>query len=104
MIASFHHLKGNPFVPRRANGKQQVGSNQNALRSTRKRKAMASDSRLGRELANWRSWSAILGELAIEREVFAVDLPGFGKTPPLAGMKEHRQLLNDFTAFLMEDS
>lgn len=34
---------------------------------------------------SWRSWSTILDELAAEREVIAVDLPGFGDTTPLPG-------------------
>lgn len=32
-----------------------------------------------------RSWSTIIGGLQKARETFAVDLPGFGDTPPLAG-------------------
>ena len=35
--------------------------------------------------AGWRSWTPILDQLAEHREVIAVDLPGFGETPPLAG-------------------
>ena len=34
---------------------------------------------------SWRSWSTILDALAAEREVIAVDLPGFGETPALPG-------------------
>jgi pimeloyl-ACP methyl ester carboxylesterase len=30
----------------------------------------------------WRSWLPVLDRLAAEREVIAVDLPGFGETPP----------------------
>ena len=32
---------------------------------------------------SWESWTPILDELAEQREVIAVDLPGFGDTPPL---------------------
>ncbi len=35
--------------------------------------------------SNARSWDPILDALAAEREVIAVDLPGFGQTPPLDG-------------------
>ena len=35
--------------------------------------------------AGWRSWAPIFDELAERREVIAVDLPGFGETPPLTG-------------------
>lgn len=35
--------------------------------------------------AGWRSWTPILDDLARQREVIAVDLPGFGDTPPLSG-------------------
>ena len=35
--------------------------------------------------ASWRSWSPILGDLAGHREVVAIDLPGFGDSPPLPG-------------------
>lgn len=35
--------------------------------------------------SSWRSWSPILPALEAEREVIAVDLPGFGETRPLSG-------------------
>jgi pimeloyl-ACP methyl ester carboxylesterase len=35
--------------------------------------------------ASWQSWSTVVDRLAAEREVVAVDLPGFGETPPLVG-------------------
>jgi len=35
--------------------------------------------------SSWRSWSPILPALEAEREVIAVDLPGFGETRPLPG-------------------
>ncbi len=34
---------------------------------------------------SWRSWTPVLDALGAEREVIAVDLPGFGETPPLSG-------------------
>ena len=34
---------------------------------------------------SWRSLWPVLGALAAEREVIAVDLPGFGETAPLSG-------------------
>lgn len=34
---------------------------------------------------SWRSWSTVMDALAAARDVIAVDLPGHGATPPLAG-------------------
>ncbi len=35
--------------------------------------------------ASWPSWSPILDDLATHRDVIAIDLPGFGDSPPLPG-------------------
>lgn len=48
---------------------------------------------------SWRSWSTIVDHLAAEREVIAVDLPGFGDTPPLTGpptIAAHADALEEF--------
>ena len=47
-----------------------------------------------------RSWSTIWTALAERREVIAVDLPGFGATPQLAGETSIRSLSDAVTAFL----
>ena len=47
-----------------------------------------------------RSWSTIWTALAERREVIAVDLPGFGDTPPLVGETSIRSLCDAVTAFL----
>lgn len=49
---------------------------------------------------NWQSWSPILDELALHRDVIAVDLPGHGETPPLPGKASIRNLADALTAFL----
>lgn len=49
---------------------------------------------------SWRSWGPVLDGLAREREVIAIDLPGFGKTPPLAGTVSIRTLGDAVTEFL----
>ena len=53
---------------------------------------------------NWRSWNPILDGLAKEREVIAVDLPGFGETPPLCGEVSIRTLADSVTEFLRVNS
>ena len=49
---------------------------------------------------SWRSWGPILDALAAERDVIAVDLPGFGGTPPLAGEVSIATLADAVTDFL----
>ncbi len=49
---------------------------------------------------SWSSWAPVLGGLAAEREVIAIDLPGFGDTPPLAGEVSIATLADAVTAFL----
>jgi pimeloyl-ACP methyl ester carboxylesterase len=49
---------------------------------------------------SWRSWQTILDGLAEEREVLAVDLPGFGDTPPLRGPVTIGTLADAVTDFL----
>ena len=53
---------------------------------------------------SWRSWQTILDELAIFRDVIAVDLPGFAATPPLAGSVTINGLADAVTSFLAEHS
>ena len=48
----------------------------------------------------WRSWRPVLDDLAAEREVIAIDLPGFGKTPPLHGEVSIPTLADAVTEFL----
>lgn len=50
-----------------------------------------------------RSWDRIIDGLAAERDVIAVDLPGFGDTPPLAGETSIRTLADAVTDFLAEN-
>jgi pimeloyl-ACP methyl ester carboxylesterase len=49
---------------------------------------------------SWRSWQTILDGLAQERDVLAVDLPGFGDTPPLSGPVTIATLADAVTDFL----
>ncbi|WP_159627472.1 alpha/beta fold hydrolase [Massilia puerhi] len=49
---------------------------------------------------HWQSWNPILADLATRREVIAVDLPGFGQTPRLAGETSIRTLADETAAFL----
>ena len=49
---------------------------------------------------SWRSWNTIINDLALEREVIAVDLPGHGDTPKLAGETTIASLSEAVTEFL----
>jgi pimeloyl-ACP methyl ester carboxylesterase len=49
---------------------------------------------------NWRSWNTIMDALATKREVIAVDLPGFGETPPLPGEASIRTLADAVSDYL----
>ena len=53
--------------------------------------------------AGWRSWSPILEELAEHREVIAVDLPGFGDTPPLTGEVSIATLTDSVANFIRDE-
>ena len=52
--------------------------------------------------AGWRSWAPILDDLAEHREVIAVDLPGFGETPPLTGEVSIATLTDSVADFIRE--
>lgn len=49
---------------------------------------------------SWQSWTPVLDELAGQREVIAVDLPGFGDTPPLPGTLTFARLVDATVQFL----
>lgn len=49
---------------------------------------------------SWRSWTPILDGLAAERDLIAVDLPGFGDTPPLDGEVSIATLADAVASFL----
>ena len=52
--------------------------------------------------AGWRSWEPIVDELAASREVIAVDLPGFGESPPLEGEVTIAALADAVAGFIGE--
>lgn len=52
--------------------------------------------------AGFRSWNPILDELAARREVIAIDLPGFGQSPPLAGQISIATLTDAVAEFIRE--
>jgi pimeloyl-ACP methyl ester carboxylesterase len=49
---------------------------------------------------DWRSWQTILDDLAMERDVIAVDLPGHGDTPPLQSETTIATLSDALTEFI----
>ena len=51
---------------------------------------------------SWQSWETILDDLATHREVIAIDLPGFGETPPLAGEVSIETLTDAVQHFVAE--
>jgi len=51
---------------------------------------------------SWRSWNPVLEALAAQRDVIAIDLPGFGATPPLPSAPTFLGLADAVEAFLRE--
>ncbi len=51
---------------------------------------------------SWKSWTPVLKSLSAEREVIAVDLPGFGLSKPLPGGQTLRATAQAVAAFLEE--
>ena len=51
---------------------------------------------------SWRSWEPIFENLSKERDVIAIDLPGFGMSEPLKGPVTIGTLADAVTAFLNE--
>jgi len=52
--------------------------------------------------SSWRSWQGIMEPLAACRSVTAIDLPGFGKSPPLEGKVSVQTLADALAQFLEE--
>ena len=52
---------------------------------------------------SWRSWDPIIDRLAAQREVIAVDLPGHGQSPALAGENSIYTLTDALIAWLEEN-
>jgi pimeloyl-ACP methyl ester carboxylesterase len=53
---------------------------------------------------SWRSWQTILDDLALERSVIAIDLPGHGNTPALRGETTIATLADAVTEFLRQNN
>ncbi len=54
-------------------------------------------------LSNLQNWAPVCGTLAREREVIAVDLPGFGESPPLKGDVTIETLTDAVENFIAEN-
>ncbi len=52
--------------------------------------------------AGWRSWEPVLETLAAQREVIALDLPGFGESAPLSGEVTIAALADSVADFIDE--
>lgn len=52
--------------------------------------------------SNWRNWEPVLPMLSSQRDVIAVDLPGFGESPPLAGEVTITSLTDAVESFIAE--
>ncbi|VTU34319.1 Dihydrolipoyllysine-residue acetyltransferase component of acetoin cleaving system [Variovorax sp. PBL-H6] len=52
--------------------------------------------------SSWRSWQGIMEPLAAQRSVTAIDLPGFGKSPPLDGEVSLQTMADALAQFLRE--
>ncbi|WP_370657482.1 alpha/beta fold hydrolase [Deinococcus sp. KNUC1210] len=50
--------------------------------------------------SSWRSWTPVLADLTAQRDVIALDLPGFGHTAPLVGKQSVATLADAVTGFL----
>lgn len=50
--------------------------------------------------SQWQVWEPVFGRLARERDVIAIDLPGFGESPPLDGRPTIPALADAVAAFL----
>lgn len=50
--------------------------------------------------SSWQNWAPVLDDLAAQREVIAVDLPGFGETPPLDGEVTIASLADAVSGFI----
>ncbi len=52
--------------------------------------------------ASWQSWEPLFPALSAQREVIALDLPGFGESPPLPGEVSIATLTDALSGFLDE--